>query len=52
MLLVKLSAEEGIVDGFERFQQFGVINFHAWWGSEAALTPAIKNKWSPRRAKA
>jgi hypothetical protein len=52
MLLVKLSTEEGIVDGFERFQQFGVINFHAWWGSEAALTPAIKNKWSPRRTKA
>jgi hypothetical protein len=35
-----------IVDGFEKFQQFGVIIFHARWGSEAGLTPTIKNKWS------
>jgi hypothetical protein len=34
-----------IVDGFERFQQFGVINLHLRRGGEAALTLAIKNKW-------
>jgi hypothetical protein len=32
-------------DGGEKYQQFGCINFHAWWGSRAKLTPAIKNKW-------
>jgi hypothetical protein len=35
-----------VVDGFEKFQQFGVINFHAKQGGEAGLTPAIKNKLS------
>jgi hypothetical protein len=35
-----------VVDGFERFQQFSVINFHARQGGEAGLTQAIKNKWS------
>jgi hypothetical protein len=35
-----------VVDGFERFQQFGVINFHSRRGGEVTLTPAIKNKWS------
>jgi hypothetical protein len=35
-----------VVDGFERFQQFSVINFHAKRGGEVELTPAIKNKWS------
>jgi hypothetical protein len=40
------------VDDFEKFQQFGVINFHGKWGSEAGLTPAMKNKWSARWAKA
>jgi hypothetical protein len=33
-------------DGVEKFQQFGCINFHAWQGVGAKLTPAIKNKWS------
>jgi hypothetical protein len=37
-----------VVDGFEMFQQFGVINFHVRQGGEAGLTPAIKNKWSTR----
>jgi hypothetical protein len=41
-----------IVDGFDRFQQFRVINFHAMRGGEAGLTPAIKNKWSTRWMKA
>jgi hypothetical protein len=35
-----------IVDGFERLQQFGVLNFRARRGCGARLTPAIKNKWS------
>jgi hypothetical protein len=34
-----------VVDGFERFQQFSVINFHARQGGVAGLTQAIKNKW-------
>jgi hypothetical protein len=33
-----------VVDGFERFQQFSVINFHARQGGEAGLTQVIKNK--------
>jgi hypothetical protein len=37
-----------IVDSFKKFQQFGVSNFHAWRGSKAGLTLAIKNKWSTR----
>jgi hypothetical protein len=41
-----------IVHGFERFQQFGVINFHSRWDGEATLTPAIKNKWSAGWTKA
>jgi hypothetical protein len=35
-----------VVVGFERFQPFGVNNFHAKQGGEAGLTPAIKNRWS------
>jgi hypothetical protein len=35
-----------VVDDFEKFKQFLVINFHAKQGGEAGLTPAIKNKWS------
>jgi hypothetical protein len=35
-----------IVDGFEIYQQFGILNFHARRGSGARQTPAIKNKWS------
>jgi hypothetical protein len=35
-----------VVDGFVKFQQFGVINFHSKRGGEAGLTPATKNKWS------
>jgi hypothetical protein len=34
------------VDGVEKYQQFGYINFHARWGIRAKLTLAIKNKWS------
>jgi hypothetical protein len=34
------------VDDFKKFQQFGIINFHAKRGGEVGLTPAIKNKWS------
>jgi hypothetical protein len=33
-------------DGFEKFQQFCVVNFHGKQGGEAGLTPAMKNKWS------
>jgi hypothetical protein len=40
-----------VVDGLEKFQQFGVINFHAKRGGEVGLTPAIKNKWSARWTK-
>jgi hypothetical protein len=40
-----------IVDGFERFQQFGALNFHAKRGGGARLTPVIKNKWSTGRMK-
>jgi hypothetical protein len=32
--------------GFEKFQQFGVINFHVKRGGEVGLAPAIKNIWS------
>jgi hypothetical protein len=35
-----------IIDGFERFQQFGILNFHARQGGGTRLTLAIKNKWS------
>jgi hypothetical protein len=38
-------------DGVEKYQQFGYINFHAWWGVGAKLTPAIKNKRSTRWTK-
>jgi hypothetical protein len=41
-----------IVDSFNRYQQFGVLNFHARRGGGARLTPAIKNKWSTRWTKA
>jgi hypothetical protein len=34
-----------VVDGFEKYQQFGAINFHARCGGEVGLTQAIKNKW-------
>jgi hypothetical protein len=34
-----------VVDGFEKYQQFGVINFHARRGSKVGLTQAVKNKW-------
>jgi hypothetical protein len=34
-----------IVGDFERFQQFGVINFHARRGGRARMNTAIKNKW-------
>jgi hypothetical protein len=30
-----------IVDSFNRYQQFGVLNFHARRGGGARLTPAI-----------
>jgi hypothetical protein len=33
------------IDGFDKYQQFGVINFHGKRGSEAGLVPAMKNKW-------
>jgi lysyl-tRNA synthetase class I len=39
------------VDGVEKYQQFGCINFHARQGVRAKLTPAIKNKWSARWTK-
>jgi hypothetical protein len=34
-----------VVDGFEKYQQFGIINFHARRGGEVGLTQAVKNKW-------
>jgi hypothetical protein len=39
-------------NGFEKFQQFGVINFHGQRGGEAGLAPATKNKWSAGWTKA
>jgi hypothetical protein len=33
-------------DRGDKYQQFDCINFDGRWGSEAKLTPAIKNKWS------
>jgi hypothetical protein len=41
-----------VVDGFEKYQQFGIVNFHARHGGEAGLTTAIKNKWPIRWTKA
>jgi hypothetical protein len=35
-----------VVDSFQKFQQFGVINFLVKRGSQAGLTSTIKNKWS------
>jgi hypothetical protein len=40
------------VDGGEKFQKFGCLNFHARQGGGVKLTPAIKNKWSTGRTKA
>jgi hypothetical protein len=34
-----------VVDGFEKYQQFGVINFHVRRGDEVGLTQVVKNKW-------
>jgi hypothetical protein len=34
------------VNGFEKFEQFGIINFHGKQGGEAGLAPAMKNEWS------
>jgi hypothetical protein len=33
------------VDESEKYQRFSCINFHGRHGSNAKLTPAIKNKW-------
>jgi hypothetical protein len=41
-----------VVDSFEKFQQFGIINFHAKRGGVAGLTLDIKNKWSAGWTKA
>jgi hypothetical protein len=43
---LQYQSKKVIVDDFERFQQFIVINFHLRQGGEAMLTPTIKNKWS------
>jgi hypothetical protein len=40
------------VDGSEKYQQFGCINFHGRWGSNVKLTPVVKNKWSTGWTKA
>jgi hypothetical protein len=40
------------VDGGEKFQQFGCLNFHVRRGGGAKLTPTIKNKWSSRWTRA
>jgi hypothetical protein len=40
------------VIGFERFQQFGVLNFQARQGGGVRLTPTIENKWSTGLMKA
>jgi hypothetical protein len=37
--------KKGVVDGFEKYQQFGIINFCARRGGEVRLTQAVKNKW-------
>jgi hypothetical protein len=34
------------VDGFDKYQQFAVVNFHGKRDSEAGLIPTTKNKWS------
>jgi hypothetical protein len=41
-----------IVDSFERFQQFDILNLHARRGGGARLTLAIKNKWTTGWTKA
>jgi hypothetical protein len=40
------------IDKGEKYQQFSCINFNGRWGSEAKLTPTIKNKWLARWTKA
>jgi hypothetical protein len=40
------------VDGFDKYQQFGVINFHGKRGGKAGLVPATKNNWLARWVKA
>jgi hypothetical protein len=40
------------VDVFDKYQQFGVVNFHGKRSGEAGLIPAMKNKWSTRWTKA
>jgi hypothetical protein len=41
-----------LVDGFDKYQQFGVVNFHRKRGGEVGLVPATKNKWSTGWTKA
>jgi hypothetical protein len=45
--LKKVEIDEG-----EKYQQFDCINFNGRRGSEAKLTPMIKNKWLARWTKA
>jgi hypothetical protein len=33
-------------DGFKKFQQLGIINFHGKQGGEAGLALTMKNMWS------
>jgi hypothetical protein len=40
------------VDGFDKYHQFGVVNFHGKRGDEVGLVPTTKNKWSTRWTKA
>jgi hypothetical protein len=39
-------------DGFDKYQQFGVVNFHGKRGGEVGLILATKNKWLVRWMKA
>jgi hypothetical protein len=34
------------INGFNKYQQFGVINFHGKRGGEVGLVRSTKNKWS------
>jgi hypothetical protein len=35
-----------LIDGFDKYQQFGVVNFHGKRGGEVGIVPATKDKWS------
>jgi hypothetical protein len=44
MMMLHYQSKKVDVDIIEKFQQFGVLNFHARQGRGVKLTPTIKNK--------